>query len=129
MAQAPVLRGDWDFEVERGPDWLFVQPRRLRASGAGGAKFAEQVWAILEQHFTHRVVLELDRVDALNSHLVSQLLLLKKRIASCEGMIRLAGLSERNEEVLSACGLDGCFPCYRNREDAVMGHAHPRQPR
>ena len=127
MAQASVLRGDWDFEVDRGPDWLFVRPFRLGARG--GAKFAEQVWSILEQHFTHRVVLELDHVDELDSHLISQLLLLKKRIVSADGMMRLAGLSDCNEEVLWACGLDGCFPSYRNREDAVMGHAHPKQPR
>jgi anti-anti-sigma regulatory factor len=128
MAQASVLRGDWDFEVERGPDWLFVQPRRLGAPG-NGLKFAEQVWSLLEQHFTHRVVLELDHLDELNSHLIGQLLLLKKRIVSADGMLRLSGLSDCNEDVLSACGLESCFPRYRNREDAVMGHALPKQPR
>jgi anti-anti-sigma factor len=129
MAQASLSRCGWDFEVERGPDWLFVRPRRLGATAADAMDFAEQVWALLEQHLTHRLVLELGDIELLDSHLVGQLIWLYKRIHTHDGMMRVCELSETNEDVLRTCRLEGHFPQYRNREDAVMGHSHPRQPR
>jgi anti-anti-sigma factor len=129
MAQASIVRTDWDFEVERGPGWLFVRPRRSDSSHADPRSFAEHVWELLQQHFTHRLVLELSGVDLLDSHLVTQLLWLAKRIAAQGGVIRLSELSAENEEVLRACGLEAQFPLYRNRADAVMCCSQPRQPR
>jgi anti-anti-sigma regulatory factor len=128
MAQASLANGRWIFDVERGPDWLFVRPRRhgLAADAAG---FAEQVWALLEQHLTHRLVLELGEVGQLDSRLVGQLSWLYKRIHAHEGIMRVCELSASNEEVLRASRLEGHFPRYRNREDAVLCHAHPKQPR
>lgn len=129
MAQAGLVRSDWDFEVERGPDWLFVRPHRVSTSAGGAPAFEEAVWALLEQHFSHRLVLEMGDMDALDSHLVGQLLRLYKRVHSHGGMMRVCELSESSEEVLHACCLDSQFPRYRNREEAVMGQSHPRQPR
>jgi anti-anti-sigma factor len=129
MAQASVTASNWDFEVERGPDWLFVRPRRLRASSDESPPFAEQVWALLEQHFTHRLVLELGEIKYLDSYLVGQLVWLYKRIHTHDGIMRLCELSAANEEVLHACRLDGHFPQYRTREEAVMCQSQPRQPR
>lgn len=127
MAQLSLARA-WHFDVERGPDWLFVRPR---PAGAGNDQpaFAEQVWSLLEQHFTHRLVLELGGIDFLDSHLVGQLVWLHKRVHTHDGLMRICELSEHSEDVLHACRLDSHFPVYRNREDAVMGHAHPRHPR
>jgi anti-anti-sigma regulatory factor len=68
-------------------------------------------------------------MDQLDSHLVTQLLWLHKRIQAQGGVFRLSELSAENEEVLQACGLEGQFPSHRNREEAVMGRSHPRQPR
>ncbi len=129
MAQASIVHSDWDFEVERGPGWLFVRPRRCGGSDAGTPTFAEYVWALLQQHFTNRLVLELGQLDRLDSHLVTQLLWLHKRVQAQDGVIRLSELSAQNEDVLRACGLEGQFPPHRNREEAVMGRSHPRQPR
>jgi len=128
MAQASLARG-WDFDVQRGPDWLFVRPRCLGSSALDARPFAEQVWMLLEQHFAHRLVLEMGDVDHLDSHLVGQLLLLYKRIHTHDGMMRICGLSAPNDDVLRTCRLEGHFPSFRNRADAVMGHCYPRQPR
>jgi anti-anti-sigma regulatory factor len=133
MAQATIVGSGWDFEVDRGPDWLFVRPRRLSEVDGNlpgsAANFAEQVWTLLEQQFTHRLVLEFSEIDRLNSELIGQLVWLHKRIHTHDGLMRVCGLTEAHEDVLHACRLGGHFPRYETREDAVMGHAHPRQPR
>lgn len=128
MAQASVVGGGWDFEVERGPDWLFVRPRRVDAAGGENIPFAEQVWSLLEQQFTHRLVLEMGDVAFLDSELIGQLVWLYKRIHTHDGLMRVCELSDHNEETLSSCRLDGRLPSYPTREDAVMGHS-PKQPR
>ena len=48
-------------DVERGPDWLLVRIRNLDRAEPE-TPLAEQLWALLEQHFTYRLVLELDEV-------------------------------------------------------------------
>lgn len=129
MAQALLLNRGWDFEVERGPDWLFVRPRRVGACPVGAPSFAEQVWAMLEQQFTNRLVLEMDAIDRMDSDLVGQLVCLYKRIHTHDGVIRICGLSPAAGEVLQLCRLGGHFPHFGTREDAVMGRVLPRQPR
>ena len=136
MAQATIVGSGWDFEVERGPDWLFVRPRRLfggsesvSAGDGGAASFAEQIWTLLEQQFTHRLVLELGEIDRLDSELVGELESLHKRIHAHDGLMRVCGLTAAHDDVLHAGRLSGHFPRYETREAAVMGHARPRQPR
>jgi anti-anti-sigma factor len=121
MAQATIVGGGWDFEVHRGPDWLFVRPRRISETLGGDEDFAEQVWGLLEQQFTHRLVLEMEDVSYISSLLVGQLVWLYKRIHSHDGLMRICGLSDFGAEVLHTCRLSGHFPRYRTREDAVMG--------
>ena len=128
MAQASLVSSDWEFEVDRGPDWLFVRPRRMKRE-LGAGNFAEQVWALLEQHFTHRLVLELGDLSHLNSEFIGQLVWLYKRIHTHDGLLRICQLSDANDEVLHLSRLGGYFPRYESREDAVMGYAMPRQPR
>jgi anti-anti-sigma factor len=127
MVQVCCARG-WDLELERGPDWLFVRPRPADVAG-DGLDLAEQIWSLIEQSFAHRLVLELDGIDRLNSELIGQLICLQKRVHSHDGMLRICGLSEHNQEVLEVSRLGGYLPCYRDREAAVMGHWQPRQPR
>jgi anti-anti-sigma regulatory factor len=127
MAQATIARSGWDFEVERGPDWLFVRPRKIGDGSA--ASFAEQVGALLDQQFTHRLVLELGDVGQFTSELADQLIGLHKRIQLQDGLMRVCELTEVQEDVLHARCSESHFSRYRTREDAVMGHARPRQPR
>ncbi|MEX2142701.1 MAG: STAS domain-containing protein [Pirellulales bacterium] len=117
----------WGLDVDRGPDWIFVRvhPRNGFDDAPG---FAESVWAVLEQHFIYRVVLELDEIALLHSSIIGQLVLLSKRIHSHGGLVRLCGVSETNREVLQLCRLQSALPFYDNRGDAVMGY-RPTQPR
>jgi anti-anti-sigma regulatory factor len=128
MAQASLVSSGWEFEVDRGPDWLFVRPRRMRGE-FGNANFAEQVWSLLEQHFSHRLVLELGELEHLNSEMIGQLVWLYKRIHTHDGLLRICQLTDAQHEVLHVSHLGCYFPRFRSREDAVMGHAMPRQPR
>src|SRR5262245_33284977 len=99
MVQVSFARG-WDLDVERGPDWLFVHPHCASPDVAGTASLGEHLWALLEQNFSHRLVLELSDIGQLTSQLVSQLLWLEKRIHGRDGMLRLCGLSEDNLDVV-----------------------------
>jgi anti-anti-sigma regulatory factor len=89
---------------------------------------AEQVWHLLEQNFTRRVVLELDQIGDLTSHFVGQLVSLREHVVAQGGVLRICGLSKANEGVLSRCGLLGRFLSYATRPDAVMGY-QPLRPR
>jgi anti-anti-sigma factor len=127
VAMLEVLPG-WPIEVDRGPNWLFI---RLHAAGGAGEDadgLAESLWDLLQRQFARRLVLELDELSCLRSAFIGELVRLRKRIYSSGGMMRICGLSDSNQEVLRICRLDDCFPHYRNREDAVMGHC-PAQPR
>ena len=52
MAQVTCARG-WNLEVERGPECLFVTPRRKPDEAATMRSLAEQLWTLLEQNFTY----------------------------------------------------------------------------
>ncbi len=82
---------------------------------------AEQVWHLLEQNFTRRVVLELDQVGCVTSQLIGQLVLLQDRVLADGGVIRICGLSSANEAVLSQHGLMARFLCYDTWPDRRHG--------
>ncbi len=130
MAQAiSVASRGWEFEVERGPDWLFVRPRRCDSSSGEETSFSEQVWALLAQHFAHRLVLELDALEPLDDELVAQLVDLEKRIHLEDGMMRICGLSGEAASRWRQRGPDAHFPCFRDRAEAVMAYGRPNLPR
>jgi anti-anti-sigma regulatory factor len=120
----------WKLELQRGPGWLIVKVRRpdpgLLESAA--VSLADEVWSLLERHFVYRLVLELDQVRILTGALVDQLVLLDKRIREQNGVMRLCGLSARNQRVLEARGLVDRFPSYCCLQEAVMGRL-PNKPR
>ncbi len=131
----------WELDVERGPDWLFVRPRGLAHGPLDPTHpemthtdlmdtpdLADEIWALVEQTFTHRLVLELDQIGHLNSYLIGQLMRLFKRISTRGGLMRICGLSPGNQAVLDQCRLSGRLPSYENRTEAVMA-SRPPQPR
>ena len=118
----------WELEMERGPDWLLVKIRSLDGFSTD-PPLADGIWELLERHFTYRVVLELDQVRVLNSHLIGQLVRLYRLIREHDGVMRLCGLSPHNLDVLRACRLQQYFLPYRDREEAVMGRCCPRHPK
>jgi len=118
----------WTMDVERGPDWLFVKLHGPDNGDAEGAQLADQLWSLMEQQFTYRLVLELDDVPMLRSGLLGQLVMLHKRIHTRGGILRLSGLSDENLLTLRVCRLDHAFSHYPTRENAVMGYV-PTKPR
>src|SRR5437763_786033 len=122
--QLSLARG-WDLDVQRGPDWLYVRPRRQSTETTDLPFSAEKIWSLLGQTFSRRLVLELDEVEVLDSYLIAQLVCLQKRIHTGGGIMRICGLNGHNEEVLHLCRLDTALPMFRNREEAVMGNARP----
>jgi len=123
-----ILAATWKLDVQRGPDWLLVKVGRWEDESPDMPPLAEPLWAILEQHFIYRLVLEMDEMPALTGELLDQLLVLKERVLEHDGVLRLCGLSPRNQRALRSRGLDRRFPCYRDVEEAVMGSsaAKPR---
>lgn len=126
------LSHPWSLDVERGPDWLFVRPS-APPEGGDDSSLAESIWSTLEQHFTYRVVVECDELGRFTSAMIAQLLLLHRRIRAQRGLLRLVGLSTANQELLRQCRIDGFFPHFGDRSQAVLGVSpaaeSPRQPR
>jgi anti-anti-sigma factor len=118
-----------DLEVERGPDWLLVRIANLDPAEFDAPSLAERVWSVLQQHFTYRLVLELDQIHLLTSRLIAQLVQLHRQIGEHGGVMRLCGLSPHNRRVLHTCGLDDRFMPYQDRQEAVMGRGRPSRPR
>jgi anti-anti-sigma factor len=118
----------WGIDVERGPDWLFVHVTGPIANPVHEIPLADAVHALLEQHFTHRVVVELDDMPVLFSQIIGELVLLQKRVHSDGGLLRLCGVSEAAKQALQTTRLTGVLPCFPDRSAAVMGD-RPRQPR
>jgi anti-anti-sigma regulatory factor len=110
-----------ELEVERGPDWLLVRVRKLALAKSDATALADRLWSLLEQHFTRRLLLELDNAGTLDSNLLAQLSELHRRIEKHNGVMRVCGLSPDNLRVLHACHLDERLPAYLNRHEAVMG--------
>jgi anti-anti-sigma factor len=122
------LSSGWMVDVERGPDWLFVRVGAPVDGECDVSSMAESIWSVIQQHFVYRVVLECDELAMLDSALIAQLIGLHRRLQKQGGLLRLSGLSDRNQELLRACRLDGLFPQFGNRSQAVLAH-RPVRPR
>ena len=77
----PTTVIEWELDVQRGPGWLLVRPTSPTQHVVEHFPLADRLWSLLERHFIYRLVLELDEVPALNSHLIGQLLLLYRHCA------------------------------------------------
>ena len=111
--------------VDRGPGWLFV---RLHPDHEQMNALADRLWTLMNKHFIHRLVLEMDEVVFLPSQLIGQLVMLQKRVLQHEGSLRLCGLSPSCVDALHVCRLGQAMPNFACREDAVRGYnaAKPR---
>ena len=110
-----------EFNVDRGPNWLFVKLKTREAAESAVPQIADKLWSISSRHFIYRVVLELDDLDQMPSGMMGQLITLQTRLAQCGGALRICGLSPECEETLHNCQLDSALPNHPSREAAVMG--------
>jgi len=124
-----LLSPGWTLGVDRGPDWLIVSVHADDGAAWVSPPLAAHVWALAEQHFTYRVVVDLTDLPMLPTSLIGELVRLQKRICMHDGVLRLCGLSEHNRDVLHSCRLDGYFPSFHDRNEAVMGQFVPAKPR
>lgn len=111
---------EWRIEVvDRGPDWLFVRlhPRE----GVLAHDIADRLWEVLNNHFVYRVVVEMNEVAHISSHLMGQLVMLQKRVLQHDGALRLCGMPPACSDALRICRLHSVLPNYANHEDAVLG--------
>ena len=120
------LAAGWTAAVERGPDWVFVRlESHTAAMDASGV--AEELWSVLEKHFTYRLIVELEGVGMLASSLIGQLMMLQKRVHAQGGLMRICGLNQGAQNALMFSRLHSYLPIYDNRHDALLGR--PKQPR
>src|SRR3972149_8774905 len=119
----------WELEVERGPDWLIVRIQNMDEISESSPPLAERIWELMQQHLTHRLVLELDQVPLLNSYLIGQLIQLYRVIREHYGVMRLCGLSAYNRRGLHTCRLGDRLQTYNDRLEAGMGYSRPARPR
>jgi anti-anti-sigma factor len=110
-----------EFNVDRGPNWLFVKLKTRAAAVTAVPQIADKLWSISSRHFIYRLVLELDDLDQMPSGMMGQLVTLQSRLAQCGGALRICGLSPECEETLHDCELDSALPNHASREAAVMG--------
>jgi anti-anti-sigma factor len=110
----------WEFDVYRESDWLIVALMGPRPDAADTPLLAEGLWELIEQHGVRRLVLQLDQLPVLLTHLIGQLVMLHKRLCVQGGAMRLCGLSGHNQQVLRLSRLDDRFPPYGTREDALL---------
>ena len=115
------LASGWQYDLERGPECLFVRLRADEQHADTEPPLAGQLWSALEEHMIYRLVLELDQIDLLHSYVIGQLLLLGRRLHAQGGMLRLCGLSAHNRLAIAALQLEDHLPTYNNRFDAVVG--------
>ncbi len=125
MTTATVTR--WALQIDRGPDWLFVRPQPPAGQQHLEVDLADSVYQVLEEHLTHRLVLDLEEIGLLRSWMIGQLMLLHKRIGSRGGVLRICNLSPENEETIHICQLQSQLPNYPSRLAAVTGV--PTKPR
>lgn len=123
------LAPGWTVELDRGPNWLFVKLHGADRSGPAELDLADQLSRMLDQEFTRRLVVEMDDVPAMRSHLLGELVRLRRQLLERGGTMRVCGLSNDNCEVLRRSQLHDLLPLYRNRVEAVMGCERSQFPR
>ncbi|MBN1851664.1 MAG: STAS domain-containing protein [Pirellulales bacterium] len=123
MMQLATCTIGWEFEVERGPDWLIIKIHPNGHSYYDNPEFADRIWQILTNHFVYRLVLEMDEVDILPSHLMGQLVMLQKRVLQNDGALRICHLRPRCQDALRLTRLDGILPNYDTLEDAIRARS------
>ena len=123
------LAAGWAAEVDRGPDCLFVRLHGRERTQPAELDLADQLSRLLAKEFAHRLVVEMDDVPAMRSHMLAELVRLCQQIHDQGGLMRVCGLSADNREILRRTRLNELLPLYGSRTEAVMGRDLPAQPR
>jgi anti-anti-sigma regulatory factor len=116
-AEGQARPGGVALEVERGPDWLFVQ----MGDSCDGARsgLTESVWETIREHGASRVVLELDRVERVDEALGEVIATIGARVRDAGGLIRICGLSPTKLSQLRSVAAVTGVPHFASRGEAV----------
>jgi hypothetical protein len=90
----------WDLDVEQNTQWLFVKLKGPNEAAAGTGALAQRLGAILQERSIRGLVLELDEITKVDRRLVTEVILLHRRIGRDGGLLRLSGLSSGNRDIL-----------------------------
>lgn len=85
--------GGLRLRVDRGPNWLFVQVPSGK-SGLDAPDLAEELWNTCVRHLTYRIVLELENPEKIPDVADEQLDMLRDRLATLGGALRLCGVGD-----------------------------------
>ena len=119
----------YEFDVDRGPDWLWIKVQSLEDGSSSAGSFAQQLWELVEKHFIYRVVLDLHGISELSSELIEELVQLDRQIHRHNGVLRVCGLSPESRTMLERGRLDDLCLAYETRDEAVVGCCGPGLPR
>ena len=118
--RADVASGWW-FEVDEGPEWLFMKLCRDAEESVPEPPVAVRTWEVVEERQRRRIVFELCDDLLMTSYLAGQLILLHKRAELSGGVFRICRFSSHSFETLRLIRVADRFPNYSSREDAVLG--------
>ncbi len=124
-----AVAAGYEFDVDRGPDWLWIRVRSVETGSSPAGSLAEDVKELVEKHFIYRVVLELHRIPELSSQLIGELVELDRYILRHDGVLRVCGLSAEGRAMLQVCGRDDLCLAYETREEAILGSCAPHLPK
>jgi hypothetical protein len=108
-----------ELEIVRGPGCLVVRVKSLEPDELHPQPLAEDLWALLQQHFTNRLLLDLTAVKKMDAYLIEQLARLCRRIHEHDGTLHVCGLSKRDQQALRAGCPGESVPCFRSRAEAT----------
>jgi len=108
----------YELDVVRGPGSLSVKVNKLRHDPENRPALGHDLWALMEQHFIYRMLLDLERVEVVDDYLVDELLHLSRSIHQHDGTLHICGLSERNQRILREGFHEEAVSCYQSSEEA-----------
>jgi len=123
-----IFRRSTSYE-ELDPSYLLVRLRDAAARVSHRTCLAQVLWSLLEEHFTYRLVLDLEGAGGLDEADVEQLMTLARRLITRQGTIRLCGLSAYNRGVLERLGVMSYLLVYSDLGEALFANRGLRLPR
>jgi len=113
---------DWHVSIDRGPEWLFIrlEPPRGHGDDAAVERLDEHLWRTIREHGAHRVVLELDRLHAIDDDLIALMAALGARVRDDGGLLRVCGLSRPHLDRLRRSAHAPDVPHFASRAEAVV---------
>ena len=115
--------GGWELSVQRGPNTLLAKVKALGSEVFDAEPVVRRLWSLMSTHFSYRLILEVEGVEALTEQNIARLVALDERARAHGGFVRLSGLSPYNRSLLRESRFSNVFLAYRDFLEAVFGSA------